>query len=134
MTSWKATSVPRRPTCSWVVCGRKEDLNHRGTEAQRRKNSRFESCVLLCESPLCVLCASVVRSGLFAMAEFEPVLLKRILKKADVSLDAYRADGGYAALNKAVQEMSGEQVIQVVKDSGLRGRGGAGFPCGAKWG
>ena len=44
------------------------------------------------------------------MAEFEPVLLKRILKKADVSLDAYRADGGYAALNKAVQEMSREQV------------------------
>src|SRR5437899_3796161 len=68
------------------------------------------------------------------MADFEPVLLRRILKKASPALDAYRADGGYRALTKAVNEMSREQVIQVVKDSGLRGRGGAGFPCGAKWG
>src|SRR5262249_28759971 len=68
------------------------------------------------------------------MPAFEPVLLRRILKNADVALDAYRSDGGYRALAKAVNEMSREQVIQVVKDSGLRGRGGAGFPCGAKWG
>jgi NADH-quinone oxidoreductase subunit F len=67
------------------------------------------------------------------MADFEPVLLRRILKKASPSLEAYRADGGYRALAKAVNEMTREQVVQVVKDSGLRGRGGAGFPCGVKW-
>lgn len=67
------------------------------------------------------------------MAEFEPVLLRRILKKASPSLDAYRADGGYRAVTKALNEMSPVQVADTVKSSGLRGRGGAGFPCGVKW-
>ena len=67
------------------------------------------------------------------MAAFEPVLLRRILKKADPGLDAYRQDGGYRALTKALNEMTPAQVIAVVKDSNLRGRGGAGFPCGLKW-
>src|SRR5215470_9750349 len=67
------------------------------------------------------------------MAEFEPVLLRRILRKASPSLDAYRADGGYRALAKALNEMAPAQVTDAVKTSGLRGRGGAGFPCGVKW-
>src|SRR4051794_40446252 len=67
------------------------------------------------------------------MPDFEPVLLRRVLKKASPSLDAYRADGGYRALAKALDSMSREQIVQLVKDSGLRGRGGAGFPCGLKW-
>src|SRR4051794_19762723 len=67
------------------------------------------------------------------MTEFEPVLLRRILKKASPSLDAYRADGGYRALEKALNEMTPAQVIDVVKASNLRGRGGAGFPTGLKW-
>src|SRR5271166_1989213 len=68
------------------------------------------------------------------MAEFEPVLLRRILKKASPSLDAYRADGGYRAFGKAIHEMSPAQVTDAVKASGVRGRGGAGFPAGVKWG
>jgi NADH-quinone oxidoreductase subunit F len=67
------------------------------------------------------------------MPEYQPVLLRRILAKADVSLEAYRRDGGYRALTKALQEMTPSQVADVVKASGLRGRGGAGFPCGVKW-
>src|SRR3989441_893451 len=67
------------------------------------------------------------------MSDFQPVLLRRILNKADVSLEAYRRDGGYRGLAKALNEMSPAQVIDVVKTSGLRGRGGAGFPCGIKW-
>jgi NADH-quinone oxidoreductase subunit F len=67
------------------------------------------------------------------MPDFEPVLLRRILKKADPGLNAYRADGGYRALTRALNEMAPGQVTDAVKASGLRGRGGAGFPCGVKW-
>jgi len=49
-------------------------------------------------------------------------------------IEEYIAFDGYAALGKVVTEMKPEEVIQVVKDSGLRGRGGGGFPTGLKWG
>src|SRR5262249_36164175 len=67
------------------------------------------------------------------MADFEPVLLRRILKNASPSLDAYRPDGGYRTLEKAVNTMTPQQITQAVIDSKLRGRGGAGFPTGVKW-
>jgi NADH:ubiquinone oxidoreductase subunit F (NADH-binding) len=49
------------------------------------------------------------------------------------SLDAYRQQGGYSALEKAVREQTPEQIIQQVLDAKLRGRGGAGRPTGEKW-
>lgn len=67
------------------------------------------------------------------MPEFEPILLRRVGKPDSQSLASYRTDGGYRALTKALNEMTPAQVIDAVKASGLRGRGGAGFPCGVKW-
>jgi NADH-quinone oxidoreductase subunit F len=48
-------------------------------------------------------------------------------------LDVYRKHGGYSSLEKALKTMTPEQVVEEVKASGLRGRGGAGFPTGMKW-
>ncbi len=48
-------------------------------------------------------------------------------------IDDYLAIGGYSALVKVLSEMTGEEVVEEVKKSGLRGRGGAGFPTGKKW-
>ncbi|MBQ3903966.1 MAG: NAD(P)H-dependent oxidoreductase subunit E, partial [Eubacterium sp.] len=49
------------------------------------------------------------------------------------NIDEYIAMDGYAALGKVLTEMTPEEVIEVVKASGLRGRGGGGFPTGFKW-
>jgi NADH-quinone oxidoreductase subunit F len=63
----------------------------------------------------------------------EPILLRAKGRKDSRSITTYLANGGYTALKKALA-MPPEQVIAEVKDSGLRGRGGAGFPTGVKWG
>ncbi len=49
------------------------------------------------------------------------------------SIEEYRQTGGYAALRKALLEMTPAGIVEEVKASGLRGRGGAGFPTGVKW-
>ena len=49
------------------------------------------------------------------------------------NIEEYIAYDGYMALAKCLKEYTPEQVIQIVKDSGLRGRGGGGFPTGLKW-
>jgi|LDZT01.1.fsa_nt_gi NADH-quinone oxidoreductase subunit F len=50
-----------------------------------------------------------------------------------LDIEEYIAADGYMALGKVLTEMKPEEVIEVVKESGLRGRGGAGFPTGLKW-
>jgi NADH-quinone oxidoreductase subunit F len=66
--------------------------------------------------------------------DFEPTLLRNIGVSDAQRIDVYRSRGGYAAVEKALRSMSPEDVVRVVTDSKLRGRGGAGFPCGQKWG
>ena len=60
-----------------------------------------------------------------------------LLEHVDVpgidGIDVYVKQGGYASLEKALKKMSPEDVVEEVKKSGLRGRGGAGFPTGMKW-
>ena len=67
-------------------------------------------------------------------ASFEPVLLKnRRPDDRPVTLDEYRAAGGYEALTVALKQYTPRQIKEMVRDSGLRGRGGAAFPTGLKW-
>jgi NADH-quinone oxidoreductase subunit F len=60
-----------------------------------------------------------------------------ILRHRDIpdinKIDVYKKNGGFAAFKNAVTKMKSAQIIDVAKNSGLRGRGGAGFPTGMKW-
>lgn len=67
------------------------------------------------------------------MAEFEPVLLANIHQDDSHTLRSYESLGGYAGLKRVLGGMSPHDVKELVKASGLRGRGGAGFPTGLKW-
>ena len=60
------------------------------------------------------------------------VLRHRDIPELD-QLDVYQKNGGFAAFQNAVTKMKPNEVTDVVKNSGLRGRGGAGFPTGMKW-
>ena len=67
--------------------------------------------------------------------DVEPVLTRARRKAELAPIDGYLEDGGYTAMRKVFSESwTPERVIDEVKKSGLRGRGGAGFPTGMKWG
>src|SRR5688572_26855221 len=64
---------------------------------------------------------------------FEPVLLAQVGKPDSHTRGVYERAGGYATLRKVIGQVAPKDVIETVKASGLRGRGGAGFPTGLKW-
>ena len=61
------------------------------------------------------------------------VVLANCGKSDAEDMEEYIAKGGYAAFEKALFEMTGEEICQEILNSGLRGRGGGGFPAGRKW-
>jgi NADH-quinone oxidoreductase subunit F len=61
------------------------------------------------------------------------LLLEKIGVEGIRGFDVYRREGGYKTVEKALKDMTPDQVTDEVKKSGLRGRGGAGFPAGMKW-
>ncbi|WP_316797180.1 NADH-quinone oxidoreductase subunit NuoF [Pedobacter agri] len=61
------------------------------------------------------------------------LLLEHINVPGINTLEVYRQKGGYRAVEKALKTLTPEEIVEEVKKSGLRGRGGAGFPTGMKW-
>ncbi|MCH8287670.1 MAG: NADH-quinone oxidoreductase subunit NuoF [Candidatus Marinimicrobia bacterium] len=64
----------------------------------------------------------------------EKILTRNIAVENSHRISAYIASGGYEALKTVLNDLSPDEVTDIVKNSGLRGRGGAGFPAGVKWG
>ena len=69
-----------------------------------------------------------------ALFDFKPLTGRIEDVGGRVDLADYEADGGYAGAQKALKQMSPDEVIDLVRDAELKGRGGAGFPTGIKWG
>jgi NADH-quinone oxidoreductase subunit F len=68
------------------------------------------------------------------MTELTPILTRTWDQPDSYTRAAYERNGGYRAVREALGGMQPDAIIEAVKDSGLRGRGGAGFPTGMKWG
>jgi NADH-quinone oxidoreductase subunit F len=67
------------------------------------------------------------------MANTKKILLEHINVPGIETYEVYRQKGGYTGVEKALKKLTPDEVVEEVKKSGVRGRGGAGFPMGMKW-
>jgi NADH-quinone oxidoreductase subunit F len=63
----------------------------------------------------------------------QKILLDKINIPGIKTYEVYRQNGGYSSVEKALKTLTPDEIVEEVKTSGLRGRGGAGFPAGMKW-
>ena len=131
--------------CTGPVCALKGA--HGILEALATSGGHAMPCAGRCDDPVPVLKGSeayvVSQANTFesSMSPLPPpppdgveeCVFGHIRKRTGGGLAAFRRTGGYEALEKALQGMTPEEVIQEVKASGLSGRGGAGFPTWRKW-
>ncbi len=131
--------------CTGPVCclvGGREILDRLQPEGARPM-----PCAGRCDEPVPVIEDDQVRVGLRASAlvsrasplppvnpgKLEECVFRHIRKKGRATIEGYRDSGGYDGLSRAVNTTRPEDVLSVIQESKLAGRGGAGFPTGVKW-
>jgi len=97
------------------------------TRGWEQEDKAFEGT----SSPAAEAIRPIQQTPFFSMQELR-VMRNRGLVQAE-RIDEYIARDGYLAAEKALCHMSSDEIVQEIKESGLRGRGGAGFPTGMKW-
>ncbi len=136
-------NAPR--VCTGSVCclqGGREIL-----AALKDRNAIAMPCAGRCDEPVPVIQGNAVAVGINASAlstrpsplpppnpgGVEECVFSKIREPGRSTLDGYRATGGYEGLTRAVKDLTPEEVIDLIAESKLAGRGGAGFPTGTKW-
>lgn len=115
--------------CNGMACFAARHLDpSRWAEAEQQAPRVY--CLGQCFAAPAVMGASV-RPHMESRAE-HTIVLQRLLKGGARTLASYQLQGGYRGLEQALCQLPGD-VIKEVETSGLRGRGGAGFPTGRKW-
>jgi NADH-quinone oxidoreductase subunit F len=131
--------------CTGPVCylkGAKDIL-----DALAGEGAHGMPCAGRCDDPVPVLRGDTALAGLSAQglapapsplplpppASQEECVFTHIRERSGKGLAGYRATGGYQALERALGQMEAEDIIAVLEESGLAGRGGAGFPTWRKW-
>ena len=138
-------SGPTLRVCTGNVCRLRGGLEL--LEALSPKGAKSMPCAGRCDEPVPVLSGSeslvgtsidTLRAKPSPLPEPNPggyaeCIFAHIREPDRSTLAGYRRTGGYEALSKALREMTPAQVVGIITESKLAGRGGAGFPTGAKW-